>query len=209
MPPAMTEPSAIQLIIDGAVAVGTLAVAVLAIWGEWIRSKCAPVKLTLRLHTPAGDPTTANGFRLMYYHLRIVNERRWLPAANCRVLLKGLSRRGPDGQFHPVPMAVPLQFVWAPAEITPPVISVVNERILDFGWVSEDSHRFVPTLYSYANNFQGYVGANESVRYHLEIEATNFTTESYQVFETSWDGTWSHEPATMARHLIIREIISQ
>ena len=202
----MTEPSAIHLVIDSTVAIGTLAVAVLAIWGEWIRSVLAPAKLTIRPHTLKGDPTSSRGFQLMYYHLKVVNERRWLPVTNCRVLLKGLSRRRPDGHFHAVPMAVPLQFVWAPAEVTPPVITVQSEHILDFGFVSEDSNRFAPVLYSYANNFEGYVGPNEAVRFHIEIEASNFSSTRYQVFEVSWDGTWSHDPTVMACHLIIREI---
>jgi|ERR1700691_2100496 hypothetical protein len=204
----MSEPSSIQLVIDATVAIGTLAVAVLAIWGDRIRSVLAPAKLTIRPHTLEGDPTTANGFGLMYYHLKVVNERRWLPVTNCRVLLKGLSKRGPDGHFHALPMAVPLQFVWAPAEITPPVITVLAENILDFGFVSEDTHQFVPVLYSYSNNFKGYVGPNEAVRFHVEIEASNFSSIRYQVFEVSWDGTWSHDPRVMAQHLIIREIAS-
>jgi hypothetical protein len=196
----------IQLWIDGVVAFGTLAVAILAIWGDWVRSVLAPAKLTIQPHTFQGDPTRASDVPMMYYHLKITNKRRWLPVSNCRVLLKGLSRRGPDGHFHSVPMAVPLQFVWAPAEITPPVITVLSEHILDFGFVSEDSNKFVPVLYSYSNNFRGYVGPNESVRFHLAIEATNFTSDRYQVFEVSWDGTWSQEPSTMAQHLLVREI---
>jgi len=159
------------------------------------------------LHTPEGDPTkTTDGSRLMYFHLKVVNDRRWLPATNCRVLLMGLSRRGPDNIFHPIPMAVPLNFVWAPSEITPPVITLVKEQILDFGYVPENGNKFVPTLYSYANNFQGLVGPNEAVRFHLEIQATNFSAGRYQVFEVAWDGQWSYEPQTMARHLRLREI---
>ena len=205
----MSEALTTKLVIDGFVAFGTVAVAVLAIWGEWFRSILAPPKLTILPHTLEGDPTiSSNGVRLMFYHLRVVNERRWLPARNCRVLLKSVSRRGPDGLFHPAAMAVPLQFVWAPAEITPPVITLVNEQILDFGFVPENTDRFAPSLYSYSNNFQGYVGPSEAVRFHLQIEATNFSSDRYQVFEVAWDGRWSHEPQIVAQHLRIREVKS-
>jgi len=203
----MPASATIKLVIDGAVAFGTIAVALLAIWGDWIRSKLAPAKLVIQLHTPEGDPTTdVNGSRLMFYHMKVVNQRPWLPALNCRVLLRGLTKRGPDSFFHPVPMAVPTQFVWAPAEITPPVITVVREQILDFGIVGEGQAMFVPRLYSVANNFQGLVGANEAVRFQLQIEASNFSASTYQVFEVAWDGQWSFAPATMAQHLRIREI---
>jgi hypothetical protein len=55
-----------------------------------------------------------------------------------------------------------LQFVWAPAKGVPEIITIIKEPILDFGYVSENSNRFVPTLYSYANNFQGFVAQNEA-----------------------------------------------
>src|SRR5262245_15651605 len=134
----MSEPTLADLVIQGLVAFGTIAVAVLAIWGEWIRAVLAPPMLKIVGHTLQGDPTTnALGNRLMYYHLKVLNERPWLKAENCRVVLKGLSKRGPDGNFYPIPMAVPLYFVWAPAEITPPTVTLTGEQVVDFGFVAE------------------------------------------------------------------------
>jgi hypothetical protein len=203
----VSNASAIQLVIEGLAAFGTIALSILAIWGDWVRSKFAPAMLVIVPQTLRGDPTTTrDGRRVMYYHLRVVNQRQWLPIHNCRVLLKGLTKRGPDNQFHPVPMAVPLQFVWAPAEITPPVITLVNEQILDFGYVLETEKTFSPTLYSYAHNFKGHVQPNEAVRFQLQIEATNFSSRVYQVFEVAWDGNWSFVPEEMAEHLRIQEI---
>ena len=199
--------STVALVIEALVAAGTIAVAILAIWGEWFRSRLAPPKLTIRPHTLQGDPTrTSEGKPVMYYHLKVVNQRPWLAVTNCRVLLMGLSRRGPDGLFHSVPMAVPLQFVWAPAETTPTVITLVKEHILDFGLLMKDGTRFVPALYSYSNNFQGYIHANEAVRFHVGIDATNFASSRYQVFEVAWDGSWSYVPSEMSQHLRFREV---
>lgn len=71
-------------IIEGFTAFGTVAVAVLAIWGNWVRSMLAPAKLTLVEHTPEGDLTTfASGTRVIFCHLKVSNQRRWLPAQNC------------------------------------------------------------------------------------------------------------------------------
>lgn len=39
----------VKLVIDGFIAFGTIAVAVLAIWGDWVRSKLAPPALTVTL----------------------------------------------------------------------------------------------------------------------------------------------------------------
>lgn len=150
----------IKLIIEGFVAFGTVAVAILAIWSDWFRFNLAPAKLTLIEHTPDGEPTTfaPSGTRVMFYHLKVINQRRWLPAENCRVMLVGLSRRDPSGIS--VPMAVAWQFVWTPAEFTPPAITLLREQVLDFGYIEEHGNRFIPRLYATPLNFQGFVGPN-------------------------------------------------
>lgn len=132
----------IEIIIAALTAIGTLAVAVLAIWGDWFRAKFAPGKLTIEIHNHAGDLThltLPNGglMHTYFFHLKIVNKRHWISPKNCRVLLQAMSKRGPDNEFHPIPMAVPLQFVWAPAEITPPVVTIHHKQIIDFGIMTE------------------------------------------------------------------------
>jgi hypothetical protein len=198
----------LNVIIQALIAIGTIAVAVAAIWGDWFRSKLAPLKLALVEHTLDGEPTRfASGTRVMFYHLKVVNQRGWLSAQNCRVMLVGLSKRDPSGIYQPVPMAVSWQFVWAPAEFTPPFIMLVREQVLDFGCIEENGNRFVPRLYATPFSFQGYVGSIEAVRYQLQIEAVNFTSPIY-VVEVAWDGVWDYVPATMKGHLPIRIISS-
>ncbi len=200
-----------ELVINGLVAAGTIAVAVIAIWGDWIRSRVAPPKLVIRPHTLRGDPTRFTsaggaGKGVMYYHLKIVNAHPWLAVHNCRVLLKGISRRGPDGHFHQVSMAVPIPFVWAPAESMPQQVTIAKEQVMDFGCIAEGADHFRPLLQTYLNNFQGYVRKDEAVRYYLEVDATNFTSPSPQVFQVAWDGQWFLEVEKMAQHLTIQEV---
>lgn len=200
-----------SIFVDALAAVGTLIVAATAIWGNWLRAKLAPAKMIIEPHNLRGDPTvfgdkTGQSTRVMFFHLKVVNKRPWLTVDNCRVLLKGLSRRGPDGGFYSVPMSIPIQFVWAPAEITPPVVTVIKDQILDLGFITEKEDKFIPRLFTYPNNFQGFVRKDEAVRYFLEIEATNFTSPRYQVFEVAWDGNWDYEPEKMQQHLRIKEI---
>lgn len=207
--------STTALVIEGLVAFGTIAVAAAAIWGEKLRSWLAPPKLVIQPHTLGGDPTVltisgavspGGGLRAMYYHLKVVNVYPWLTVHNCRVLLKGLSRRGSDGRFHKVQMAVPLQFVWAPAEVTPPQITITKEQILDFGRFVEGSDKFTPLLYSYSNNFRGYVEKGQAVRYSLEVDASNFVSPRSYIVEVAWDGEWDFEPEKMAHHLRVSEV---
>lgn len=196
-------------------AFGTLLVAVLAIWGDWFRAKLAPSKLVIEPHNLSGDLThftLPNGAPLpppnqvFYYHLKVVNKRAWINPKNCRVLLKAMSKRGPDNVFHPIPMSVPLQFVWSPAEFTPTVIPIHKEHILDFGFVTERDRVFMPSLYSLSNNFRGIVAAGEAIRFSLQIVSDAYVSDSYQVFEVAFDGGWNANPVEMQNHLRIREI---
>jgi hypothetical protein len=196
----------LNVIIQALIAIGTIAVAAAAIWGEWFRSKLAPARLALIEYTSEGDPTTfASGTRVMWYQLKVINQHRWLPAQNCRVMLIGYSRRDPSGIFQPASMSVPSQFTWAPSEIMPPMVTILREQVVDLGYVEERGNRFNPRLYWMSNNFQGFVYANEGVRYHLQIEAVNFLSPIY-VVEVAWDGQWSDVPAQMRQHLPIRII---
>ena len=165
-----------------------------------------PPRLTIIAHTLEGDPARfASGTRVMFYHLRVVNQRAWLPAQNCRMMLRGLSRRDPSGIFQHVSLSVPQQFVWAPAEFTPPTITLLKEHVLDFGYIEENGNKFFPRLYGVPFNFQGFVGAHEAVRFQLQVEAVNFSSPIY-VVEVAWDGVWDFVPATMKHHLPIRFI---
>jgi hypothetical protein len=69
----------VKLVMDALVAIGTLAVAAVAVWGEKIRAWLAPPRLVLRPHTLRGAPALlkltgvimpSGGMRGTYYHLR-------------------------------------------------------------------------------------------------------------------------------------------
>src|SRR5438128_2628140 len=200
----------VAYIIQGAIAFGTIAVAIMAIWGDWIRSVLAPPKLTIRLPLPVEDPTTfstpSGSRQVMFYHLNVINQRPWLPARNCRVMLMGLTKRGPNGLFQPVTIPVPFQFVWAPAESTPPTITLLRQQFIDLEYIEDGGSAFIPRLYIIPNNFQGFVGTNDAVRFHLQIEAENFASPQYHTVAVAWDGVWSHIPQTMRNHLQVRLI---
>jgi len=197
----------VSLIIQALIAIGTLTVAIIAIWGGWFRSKLSPLKLIIQPHNLRGVVTRfTDGPRVIYYHLKVINQRSWVSAKNCRVLLCSIYRRGPDQELMNVPMSVPLQFVWSPAPLTPSIISFSKEGFIDFGRLKENDTRFEPILYWYPNNFQGYVQKNESVRYCLEIVADGYTSEQYQVFEVAWNGKWTNNLDEMTQNLTIREI---
>jgi hypothetical protein len=82
-------------------ALGTICVCILAIWGDWFRAFFAGPKLKLVPYNLRGELTYLNpgNIPVIYYHLKVENERSWAPARNVRVLLVGLLRRLPNGEF--------------------------------------------------------------------------------------------------------------
>jgi hypothetical protein len=204
----------ISIFIQALIAIGTISVAVLAIWGDWIRSKLVPPKLKIQPHnnlrgcltTFSSPDPKLNGTRVIYYHLKVVNSRAWSPAKNCRILLRSVFVRAANQEFVPLTMSIPGQFVWAPAGWTPPSITLSEDHIFDFGRIADGAEYFEPILYIYTNDFEGRVKQGQAIRYALEIVADGFLQPKCQVFEVAWDGIWTDNLEEMARHLTIREV---
>jgi hypothetical protein len=204
----VTTSEIINTVINGFVALGTIAVAILAIWGDSIRARFSGPKLLLVSHNNLRGSVVpiTNGPRGIFYHLKVVNTRSTISATNCRVLLKKIWRKGLNGDFIEATLPVPLTFVWAPAELMPPYINLLKENVLDFGVLVENGEYFFPKLLSYTNDFQGFVRTNQVVRFGLEIVSDNFVSPSPQVFEVAWNGRWSDNLDVMAQNLQIQEV---
>jgi hypothetical protein len=189
------------------VAFGTIILAIVAIWGDYFRSKLAPPKLRIVPFNTRGTITQfTNGPRVIYYHMKVVNDRPWFMAKNCQVRLTGISLIGPNNQPIPMPNPVPQTFVWSPAGLIPATTNIAREQIFDFGRVAEGAQEFEPVLYFYPNNFQGRVGAGQTVRYTLEVVGENLLKSHIQVFEAAWTGQWYDNLDRMSLNLTITPI---
>ena len=196
-----------NLIIQGFVAIGTVAVAVLAIWGNFFKYKIAAPKLSIVPSNLRGTVTSfTNGSRVIYYHLKVVNSRPWSTAHNCQVILKSIAKRLPNGTFNNVPLPVCPSFVWAPAQITPPLIDLSTEQTFDFVNLVQGDTKVNPVLTFYPNNFDGFIRQNECFRFSLEINAEGFKSSKLSVFEVAWNGQWTDNLDNMSNNLTIREI---
>jgi len=148
----------------------------------------------------AGTP----GLRVIYYHLRIKNEKQCNVAYNCRVVLKKISKKIPSEQtFKELPLSVPPRFFWAPAETSPQLIDFVNDQILDFGFIVENSGIFTPAITPRFNNFQGDLKKDESFQYVIEIVSNNSKPKQYTI-EVFWDGRWDSNLNNMAKSFKIK-----
>lgn len=191
--------------------VGTLLVAIIAIWGNYFKSIFVPPILKIVGQNLKGELTLIGDSnfqnKVIYYHLKVINDRSWSTAKNCKVLLTEVHLRLPNGQFQRIPLNSYPSFRWTPAEITRETLDISHEQIFDFGRIIENGSRFEPILTLYPNNFNGFVSSNNVVRYSLKIVAEGYAAKKTQVFEVAWNGGWSENIEIMSQNLTIREIL--
>ena len=107
--------STISTIAQVGAAVGTIAVAILAIWGDFFKELlAASPKLELELRDTKGHLIPlSDGRKTYYYRLRVTNVRKWCPARSTRVLVVRIEKRHADGMYYPVPHVDPLPLKWS------------------------------------------------------------------------------------------------
>jgi hypothetical protein len=172
-------------------AIGTLAVAVVAIWGDWIRARLAGPQITLALRDARGDLTTRNdGRKEIYFHISVKNHRLWSPAEAVRVLVVGVAKRRPDGSYLAEPLIAPLQLTWAFPSFHELFPTIADSDTCDFGALDEQTKVFRLTTYITPNNFRGTVIGGEAIRATLVASAHNARSKPL-VVEVSWDGVWT------------------
>lgn len=203
----MTKAEIVSLIIQTIIAFGTISAVIVAIWGDLLRSKFAPAKLTIEEHNFRGSTTKfSNGKNALFFHMIVRNRRSWIASRNCRAMLVQIQKKGLDGEFHQQNLVIPLQFSWSPAEVSPLLATINKEQVLDLGFIAEGDECFRPALYYVSNNFQGFIKKGELFRYFIEIYSDNFTSSKPFVVEISWDGKWSDDLDIMSQHLLIKVI---
>lgn len=196
-----------ELFIQGMAAAGTVAVAILAIWGEWVREKLAGPKLQLTLHDPEGEPLTiSDGTPARFYHVKVINKRRWSPAKNVRVLLVKLNKPAADGSFPAAALSGPLQLTWQHPQFHPVFPTIGPDDVCDLGNLQQ-GRGFVLAPYVTPNNFQGFLRSPGKLRAELIAVADNAESAPLLV-EIAWDGQWSDDTNEMKNHLVVKQISS-
>ena len=182
---------ALHPIWEALTAVGTLFVAILAIYGSWFRAKFAAPKMRLVVRDTGGDIriiARKSGSKAIYFCLHVENRRSWAMAKNCKVILRAVHRRVPIGAFYQEPLTVPLQYQWPPGLYSVcDVQNIKQDAVLDFGRIVEKGVKFEPALRGESNNFNVFAKEKKVVRYSLQIVADNFTSQKFQVFRSGMD----------------------
>ena len=186
------------------VALGTILVAVLAIWGDLIRYKLAGPKLRIALLDATGTVTFRNdGKKGRYYKLLVLNDRKWSPARNVRVVLKSIFKPAADGTLTPQPLSGPLQLTWQWIVPQYPTLGA-GEEICTFANLVQGEQLVLSPYAPVPNNFVGFLKANE--RMLIEVAVVSDTAESESLFlDLSWNGQWSEDTTAMLNNVVIKE----
>jgi hypothetical protein len=195
-----------SLIINSLLTLGVFTIALIALFGDWIRRRIFPARLKVEILDRNGELTTMdNGHRVIYYHLRIINQRSFI-VENCRVFLKKIQKLNANGLFENIPMSVPPRYIWTPSETSPESADIMMEKIIDFGYIIDNGREFKPTVTPILNSFKGNLSKHETYRYFIEIVAKNYHPKKYTGVEVSWDGIWPEDLNEMHEHLKIHVI---
>lgn len=180
-----------NLAINAIVAAGTVGAVIFALFGDWIKNRFIRAKLSAEVIDPKGELTTwSDGRRVIYYHLRIMNSRPSILVQKCRVLLREIYKKNADNTFTKLQLAVPPTLQWSPAESSPQAINFIADQVLDFGFLTEGSDSFSPSISPRWNNFKGYLKRDETFRYVIELIADNSIQKKITI-EVFWNGTWN------------------
>jgi len=195
-------------------AIGTLLVAILAIFGEQIRAICFGPRLIIAINNPQGElvsesPSNIQG---IFYHLKIDNIGKTI-ARNVRIFCIQISKKNANGTYENKNLTAPEQFAWRFSNIygmikhIPPQQNNFNlATICDLGSVYKGSKKFNLTVYSKTESYPGFLEPNESIRLSIVVAADNYIAKESYDLEITWDGKWFSDLREMQKHLIIKSI---
>lgn len=201
----MTSSEKWTLVIQGAVAVGTLGAVVMAIWGDWVRSILASPRLMIKLRDNSGEPTNfPDGSAVRYYHIAVSNGRRWAPAKNVVVYLTRLEKPSPDGSWHSALFSGPLPLTWQFAKFSAGLPSIGHEKYCDLGRIIKGRNFEILTQFK-PNNFDPCLYPKGKLRAHFSAIGENARSAGL-IVEIAWDGQWVEGAREMEQHLVVKEI---
>lgn len=198
-------------VVQVATAVGTIAAVVVALFGDWLRTRFAPPKLILKLQNELGikvDPTiltapdgSTREAASRWYHVRVENGRRWSSATQVQVFL--LRVEEPDAAREYKLMwfgEIPIR--WRYQEINPLIRSIGYPADCDLCSVVKgkwlELHPIITPLELTARR-------REASHLILTLQARGLEGDSNLLrVRIDWDGQWADDTQEMAAHMVVK-----
>jgi hypothetical protein len=197
------------------VAIATLAAALVALFGDWIKSRLFSPKLKLSLRNDVGDRTTVTtqweteqglqqrNAEARYYHVKVENKTRWPHANRTQVYLVRVEEPGPGGDLQ-ITWSGELPLQWTHQAIHPVARTIGPSAYCDLcSVVKGQGVQLHPLIVP--NNFP--VIKRSKVTLFVSLQAKGIEGESpIARFRIAWDGNWEDGETEMKRHLSVKEV---
>jgi hypothetical protein len=210
----VAQSSLFQIILETAIAVGTIGAVIVALFGQAFRSKFFPPKVSVSLSNEDGELTklqialpgdSSDSLRIKdarFYHLRVSNARRWSPATDTRVVLIRLEEPGPDGRLQ-VRWTGDIPLAWRHKEVFPIYRTVGPDAYVDLCCVVDGEYFQLQTLIPpYALN----PVRREPTTMVVSLQAQSTQANSAPLrLRICWDGKFDKGTEEMRSHLTITQ----
>lgn len=186
-------------------ALGTIFLAIVALWGHIIRLRWFGPKLHLTLKNPKGEVSMfSDGVVSRYFHLRVWNERRATPAHNIRVVIKSIYQPSADGTMSQTPLSGPLQLAWRFQGSNPQFQTIGAESICDLGYLRKGED-FKLSTFIHHISFDPIVKKGQKII--AALVALSDEGESNELkLGISWDGKWCDDSDEFVKHMVVKEL---
>jgi len=196
-------------------AIATLAAVLVALFGDWIKSRLFSPKLTLSLKNTIGEKTTVTsqwqtdqGLQqrnedARYYHVNVSNQVRWPSANQTQVYLLRVEEPGPDGELQ-VTWAGDLPVQWTHQSIYPMARTIGPSAYCDLcSIVKGKGVQLHPLIVP--NNFPLQKATATTLVVSLQARG-NEGESPISRFQIAWNGNWDDGDTEMSRHLKVRDV---
>jgi hypothetical protein len=197
--------------VQASVAIATLAVAFIAVFGDWIRSNLFHPKLKLKLLKPLGELTdisltapdgSTRTEKCRMFHVRVSNEARWPQATHVQVLLLRLEEVGPDGKLQ-IKWTGDVPMRWLLQEIHPLFRTVGREAVCDVLTVIKDKWLELGCLVT-PNNLPARRTQPTNMVVTLQARSNEGNSPILRL-RIAWDGARMDGAQEMAQYLKVTE----
>jgi hypothetical protein len=187
-------PGCLPLFFEALTAIGTLSVAIVAIWKDQIIDRLNPVRGEIRRSNFEGKEEGTPEMTFLTYHVRAVATRRSRPLKGCAIVFRQVNRSSNAGTIHGSIYPVWLQLPWAPVERTEAKPVIVTEQEADLGQYNLQKDRFEILYYKQGAEFDPFVIRGQSAKIFLHLRAENLPGDIASVVTIDMTGPAGTKP---------------
>jgi hypothetical protein len=185
--------SGLQLLFEAFTALGTVAVAIIAIWQDQIIAFFNPVGGEIRRSNLEGKEEGTPQMTFHTYHVRAVATRKNRPLKGCMIVFRQVNRIREgvvNGSIYPVWR----QLLWAPAERMEAKINIPIEQEADLGRYYLQKDHFEILFYRQSGEFDPFVFRGQSAKIFLHLRAENVLTDIASIVTVDMTGPAGTNP---------------